>query len=387
MLMCSLRLQVLVKRTLSQGRRALRLFAFHSSCEPQPRPLSVPLSNFLTRLPTCQIMRADFEQRAQRRMNVGPGGQMYEDQMPHDSGPDLDFPSLGDAPRAHRSMGGPRPVQLDPARTRFSGAVKFGQVTAPQVPVQPIPAPPAPTRESLPRARKSARITLRGPALLPTLPTGPALAALYVKYRSSFLELGANRNKCLARAAECWKRGDGAGARKFSREAQDWSRQVAIEGRDSAAKIVDERKRVLKEAVINNEGRTGTADDVPDRKVRGKEMGGGICLGVVAQSMLPRGERHLTADERTEVALDLHALHTDEAISFMGDFILKLEQARFAGLAFVVIGQSKHSGSSAPDRAEAAGRLRLEQACSEFASDQGWAWDSRDGIMVIDCIR
>lgn len=330
-------------------------------------------------------MRADFEQRAQRRHNIGMNGQGYEEQLPQDSGPDLDFPTLGDAPRAQRPMGG-RPVQLDPARTRFSGAVKFG----PKVPTPratPIAPAPVPTRESLPRARRSARITLRPPALLPTLPTGPALAALYVKYRSSFLELGANRNKCLARAAECWKRGDGAGARKFSREAQDWSKQVAIEGRDSAAKIVEERKRVLKEAIVNNDGRTGTADDAPDRKVRGKEMGGGICLGVVAQSYLPRGERHLTADERTEVALDLHALHTDEAISFMGDFLLKLEQAAFAGLAFVIIGQSKHSGSSAPDRAEAAGRLRLEQACSEFASDQGWAWEARDGIMVVDCLR
>lgn len=331
-------------------------------------------------------MRADFEQRAQRRSAAAAGVQGYEEEHIPDAGPDLDFPTLGEAPRARR-QGGPssRNVQLDPTRTRFSGAVKYGpKLAGPVAAPRTAPVAPLPSRDTLPQPRRSARINLRPPALLPTLPTGQALAALYIRYRSSFLELGANRNKCLARAAECWKRGDGAGARKFSREAQDWSRQVAIEGRDSAARIVEERKRVLKEALLESEDRSG--DDVAHRKVRGNDRGGGVCLGVVAQSALPQ-ERGLSVEERTEVALDLHALHTDEAISFMGDFLLSLERENFAGLAFVVIGQSKHSGSSAPDRGEAAGRLRLEQACTEFASDQGWAWQTFGGILSIDCLR
>ncbi|BGP71649.1 hypothetical protein NBRC10513v2_005031 [Rhodotorula toruloides] len=335
--------------------------------------------DFLHTIPP--VMRADYEARSRLRQEA----MLPPPEAEPDAGPELDFPTLGDAPRSRRPLGGSgaRSVQLDPSRTRFAGAVKFGQKS--QSPLPPRAAPLT-AQDGLPAPRKSGRITLRPPALLPTLPTGSALAALYIRYRQNFLELGANRNKCLAKAAECYKRGDGAGARKWSREAQDWSRQVAIEGRDSALRIVEERKRILKEALDQGEGRAGMADDAPDRKVRGQERGGGICLGVVSPAVL-KESRHLTEEERTEVAIDLHALHTDEAISFMGDFLLKLEAQNFQGLAFVIIGQQKHSGSSAPDKGEAAGRLRLEQATTQFLSDQGWAWQNFGGILAIDCLR
>jgi len=330
-------------------------------------------------------MRADYENRTRERQMQMQGPPM----APPDAGPELDFPTLGDAPRSRQQIGIPtanRTVQLDPARTRFSGAVKYGQKVQVPLPNRTPQANPI-DRNGLPQPRKSARITLRPPALLPTLPTGQSLANLYIRYRQTFLELGANRNKCLAKAAECFKRGDGAGARKWSREAQDWSRQVAIEGRDSALRIVEERKKVLREAIERNEGRSGSTDDVPDRKAKGQERGGGICLGVISASMLSSNERLSTEEERTEVALDLHALHTDEAISFMGDFLLKLEAQQFRGIAYIVIGQQKHSGSSAPDKGEAAGRLRLEQATTEFLGDQGWAWQNYGGILAIDCLR
>ena len=252
-----------------------------------------------------QIMRADYEQRAQRRSAPAPG---YDEEVGRDEGPDLDFPTLGQAPRARpqNQQQVTRNVALDPTRTRFSGAVKFGRPVPVLLSPRSPPPPQMQTRDSQPRY--SARINLRPPALLPTLPTGAALAALYVRYRSSFLELGANRNKCLARASQAWRAGDGAAARKWSREAQDWNRQVAIEGRDSANRIVEERKKLIREALGRNEGRMGSTDDAPDRRARGREQGGGVCLGVVAQQVLPRGERVLTADERTEVALDLHEI-------------------------------------------------------------------------------
>ncbi|KAM0750658.1 hypothetical protein T439DRAFT_380537 [Meredithblackwellia eburnea MCA 4105] len=336
--------------------------------------------DFLHSIPP--IMRADFEARARQRA----AGPPPPEEIPQDSGPDLDFPTLGEAPRSRR----PGVRSLDPTRTRFSGAVKFGRPNlGPQHPPLPRPvAPPVPSRESMPQPRYSARINLRPPALLPTLPTGAALSKLYLGYRQSFLELGANRNKCLAKAAECWKRGDGAGARTWSREAQDWNRQVAIEGRDSANRIIEERKRLIKEALDRNEGRGGTTDDIHDRRARGRERGGGVCLGVVSQAILARNERALTVDERTEVALDLHGLHADEAVASLGSFLSSLEQERFAGLAFVVIGQAKHSGQNDPqDRGAQAGRLRLEQACSEFLSDQGWAWQIFQGIFAVDTMR
>lgn len=108
---------------------------------------------------------------------------------------------------------------------------------------------------------------------------------------------------------------------------------------------------------------------------------------MVSQAVLSRAERSLTVEERTEVALDLHGLHADEAVASLGAFLMALERERFAGLAFVVIGQAKHSGASDPDRGAAAGKLRLEQACSEFLSDQGWPWQMFHGILTVDTLR
>lgn len=156
-----------------------------------------------------QVMRADFADRAALRRS-----ELAQAQYPdpgfdggREDGPDLDFPTLGEAPRNRRLQPG-----NNRTATRFSSAVKSSHVP----PIsRPSPLISAPSRTSIPQPRSSARLTLRPPALLPTLPTGAQLATLYSKYRSSFLELGANRNKCLAQAAECWRRGDGAGARRL----------------------------------------------------------------------------------------------------------------------------------------------------------------------------
>lgn len=81
-------------------------------------------------------MRADYEARTRERQMQMQGPPIAGP----DEGPELDFPSLGDAPRSRHPIGiapvaTTRTVPLDPARTRFSGAVKFGQkVTAPLPP-------------------------------------------------------------------------------------------------------------------------------------------------------------------------------------------------------------------------------------------------------------
>lgn len=99
-----------------------------------------------------------------------------------------------------------------------------------------------------------------------------------------------------------------AGARRWSREAQDWNRQIAKEGSLVAGKIVEERKKALRESVMSSAGRPGRADEVSDRQYRGKECGNGlgICLGVAAagEALGPEGAR-LAAAERTEAAIDL----------------------------------------------------------------------------------
>jgi hypothetical protein len=252
-------------------------------------------------------MRADFEERTRKRSELN--SMNYLDSIEYDGGREegvnLDFPSLGEAPRM--SSNG----QSNPTRSRFSGAVKFGGRSASQFPSIPAAHPqqnqhqqqfqqqqqPSYQRSStpqqiIPQSRPSVRLTLRPPLLLPTLTTGIHLSSLYSKYRSSFLALGARRNKCLSQAAECWRRGDGAGAKKWSREAQDWNRQVLIEGNDAARMIMNERGKAMREAVLSDV-------DTIDRKERGKELAGGIVLGVVAKENLNGGER-LSSEERTE---------------------------------------------------------------------------------------
>lgn len=101
-----------------------------------------------------------------------------------------------------------------------------------------------------------------------------------------------------------------AGAKRWSREAQEWNRQIATKGVAAAGKIVSERRQALKEAVLSGE-RPGIADEQSDRQYRGQECGSGlgVCLGVAAagESLGPEGAR-LSAAERTEVALDLRKL-------------------------------------------------------------------------------
>jgi hypothetical protein len=74
-------------------------------------------------------------------------------------------------------------------------------------------------RNAIVALRASPRLKLRPPALLPTLSTGDAVQSLYMAYRARVLQLRAARNACLSRAADAWRRGDGAAARRFSRRA------------------------------------------------------------------------------------------------------------------------------------------------------------------------
>lgn len=189
----------------------------------------------------------------------------------------VEFPSLGEA-AARRVVGSASPPDSsqgqagegfvnninDPARTRWSGAVKNGRPIDARIARQGLEARKA-LRSGMPldgfidsdqsaaggsaspaeiRSRPSQRIGLRPPALLPQLPTGSSLAQLYATYRSGFLELGAHRNRCFQKANECFRRGgrslslpsgvgrgaddvsaDGAGAKRFSREGAEWNKR------------------------------------------------------------------------------------------------------------------------------------------------------------------
>lgn len=259
------------------------------------------------------------------RANVPPGTGPLANLIP--PGPPVDeFPALGyEGARGGMNIRRQQPYN-DPGRTRFAAAVKK-------------PAPP-PNSDSLPgmrpgiltpsadnlhhqsaivAPRPSNRIKLRSPTLMPTLPTGDALNNLYMNYRSRALQLGAARNACLSRAADAWRRGDGAAAKRFSREGHELNAKMGAEMQDAAGKLVRERARVAEQAVRSRDA--SWSDDSGDRAARGKACGGGygVILGIASRQI---GDDKLTSEERTEAMLDLHGLHSNEANEVLEQFLL-----------------------------------------------------------------
>ena len=135
------------------------------------------------------------------------------------------------------------------------------------------------------------------------------------------LRLGAARNACLSRAADAWRRGDGAAAKRFSREGHDLNARMTAENAEAAGKLVRARAAAAEGAVKGRDA--GWSSDPQDRTSRGKVCGAGlgVCLGVVGKE---NGDEFgkLTPEERTEVMLDLHGLHSAEATEVLEEFLL-----------------------------------------------------------------
>lgn len=136
--------------------------------------------------------------------------------------------------------------------------------------------------------------------------------------------MGAARNACLSRAADAWRRGDGAAAKRFSREGHDLNAKMSGEMVEAAGKLIRERAKLVEEAVRARD--TSWSDDYGDRAARGRLCGAGlgVCLGIASQSVGGAGEggTKLTPEERTECLLDLHGLHAAEAAEVMEEFLL-----------------------------------------------------------------
>jgi len=151
--------------------------------------------------------------------------------QPVDDFPDLYAARLG------------RPSRFDPSRNRFANAVKRAAPAAiPTVHVTGArqssgmhQGPHSPEMESRTSAlvvpRTSQRIKLRPPMLLPTLRTGSSVNEQYMSTRATSIRLGQARNACLARAADAFRRGDGAAAKRFSREGKSLNERMLNGGR------------------------------------------------------------------------------------------------------------------------------------------------------------
>ncbi len=259
-----------------------------------------------------------------------------------------DFPALGSLPDdKDRGRFGDRPAMsrqgsqnIDPSRSRFATAVKKAHpaqniggpapimVSGAKFVVSPtqgedVVLSSSPSSASMIAPKPSPRIKLRPPTLLPTLPTGDALNKMYMTYRERPLQLQAARNACLARAADAWRRNDGASAKRFSRDANELNAKMGTEARDAAGRLVAERARILMGEVQSNARGTGGA---------GRAAGGGlgVILGVAALDA--GGTKTDNEEMRTEVAIDLHGLHAAEGVDYLDEFMLSLERERFLGL-------------------------------------------------------
>lgn len=281
------------------------------------------------------------------KANVPPGTGPFAAHHQASAPPVDEFPVLGyDTNGAGRGGAGGRkyvPYNNDPSRTRFSAAVKKPAVQQPVAQEDNTNGINASThlaarrevmgtaadnlhhQSAIVQPRPSPRIKLHPPLLLPTLPTGEAVNNLYMSYRQRALQLGAARNACLSRAADAWRRGDGAAAKRFSREGHDLNAKMGVEMADAAGGLVRERARMAEQAVRARDA--AWSDDPGDRSARGKACGGGfgVVLGVASAGATAGqfgGGGGESAEERTEAMLDLHGLHANEATEVLEKFLL-----------------------------------------------------------------
>ncbi|KIJ55443.1 hypothetical protein M422DRAFT_774468 [Sphaerobolus stellatus SS14] len=303
------------------------------------------------------------------------------DGLPASTPPPDEFPTLASAGRGR----GYAPRYHDPSRNRFAAAVK----------AQPNPMIPtrfgSPQRREFNRSnsngvpvpRPSPRIKLRSPTLLPTLPTGESVNKLYMSYRQRALQLGAARNACLSRAADAWRRGDGAAAKRFSREGHELNAKMGGEAAEAAGRVVKERVRLAAEAVRGRD--LGWSDEARDRSERGRVIGAGlgVVLGVASRDVgAESGGVKMSPKERMEALLDLHWLHANEAVEVLERFLVSLEKEAFFGLVYIVVGEEKHTGSQDPARGSS--RARLAAGVREWLHDWGYPWSERDGVICVD---
>jgi hypothetical protein len=233
----------------------------------------------------------------------------------------------------------------------------------------------------------ASRIPLHAPLLLPTLSTGKDASLSYTAYREVATSLSERRNKMLAKAAEAWKRGDGAEARKWSREGQNVNKKLEDESRVASRDLIRQRHEEIQRKLFDDVGGSKglldpSTEEKGSRKWRGKLMGDrlGVCLGVV-----PRIQNNiantlsLSLEERMEVLMDLHSMHSSEAVELVEEFLINLEKENYRGLALLAIGLGKHTSQETDRR-----RVGLATGVHGFLTSWNYPFTDHNGVIVVD---
>lgn len=253
--------------------------------------------------------------------------------------------------------------RFDPSRNRFANALKrpqfnpampperaqihvtgsrvnhgihggSGSAFAPPDARQANLVPTTAASQTVPTPKASQRLRLRAPTLLPTINTGASANEQYLTSRQNAIRLGHARNACLARAADAFRRGDGAAAKRFSREGKSLNERMLHESAEAAAVLVRERMGDAQKAIRERD--PSWSDDPADRATRGKEAGGGygVLMGVAGMQKLRAqsqgqnaGYEGTSEEERTEAMCDLHTLHGVEAVEVLGVFLAEVNFA------------------------------------------------------------
>lgn len=112
-----------------------------------------------------------------------------------------------------------------------------------------------------------------------------------------------------------------------------------------------------------------------------------LCLGVAKRESLPHGggSATLSCAERTEILVDLHGLHSSEAVEIVEEVLLALEEPGgeaegMRGLVYLAVGVGKHT-STATDKRRG---TKVGQGVKTWLGGWGYPHAEVEGVVVVD---
>ncbi|KAG2224086.1 hypothetical protein INT45_004967, partial [Circinella minor] len=170
---------------------------------------------------------------------------------------------------------------------------------------------------------------LKKPVNIPWLVTGSTLNTEYLKQREQAIQYGTLRNRFFSRATAFYLQGDGAKAKAYSNEAKYYNRLMQEMHTEASRRIFEQRNQ-------------------------------------------------------HEAFIDLHGLHTDEALDMIEERLDNLKNS-YQGVVYIITGTGHHSG------AHSSKNSKLKPSVDEFLREQGYRFaetnmvgDNKGGIFAVD---